>query len=105
MSECLQWLQEWYLSNCDNDWEHLYGVKIDTLDNPGWSLTIDLDETPLADKDFLDIQIERTDNDWVFCSIENKRFKAACGPLNLLEVVDIFRDWVTKEQNLTNSIT
>ena len=20
------------------DWEHLFGVKIDTLDNPGWSL-------------------------------------------------------------------
>ena len=38
----LQLLQEWYVAQCDGDWEHSYGVKIDTLDNPGWSLKVDL---------------------------------------------------------------
>ena len=28
-------LQDWYFSKCDEDWEHEFGVKIDTLDNPG----------------------------------------------------------------------
>lgn len=28
----LIWLQSWYLSNCDGEWEHGYGVAIDTLD-------------------------------------------------------------------------
>ena len=36
----LQALQQWYLAQCDGDWEHGYGVSITTLDNPGWSLDI-----------------------------------------------------------------
>jgi hypothetical protein len=31
----LQWLQSWYQSRCDGEWEHNYGVKIDTLDGNG----------------------------------------------------------------------
>jgi hypothetical protein len=39
-------LQEWYRSRCDGDWEHSYGVKVETLDNPGWLVTVDLEDTP-----------------------------------------------------------
>ena len=43
MSEvCLLWLMQWRLDQCDNDWEHCHGVSIGTLDNPGWTLRIDL---------------------------------------------------------------
>ena len=45
--DILCWLQNWYHSNCDGGWEHLYGVKIDTLDNPGWSVAIDLEDTEI----------------------------------------------------------
>lgn len=38
--DVFQWLQEWYIQNCDGDWEHCYGIKIGTLDNPGWSIDI-----------------------------------------------------------------
>ena len=31
--DLLIWLQNWNQNHCDGDWEHLYGVKIDTLDN------------------------------------------------------------------------
>jgi len=34
-------LQAWYVVQCDGDWEHTYGVKIETLDNPGWMLRVD----------------------------------------------------------------
>ena len=30
----LTWLQAWYMSNCNGDWEHGYGVSVRTLDNP-----------------------------------------------------------------------
>jgi len=43
----LKWLTQWYLAQCNDDWEHLYGVKIDTLDNPGWSLRIELTGTAM----------------------------------------------------------
>lgn len=32
--DILKWLENWYSSNCDGDWEHLYGITIRTLDNP-----------------------------------------------------------------------
>jgi hypothetical protein len=37
----LTWLMRWYLAECNGDWEHSYGVRVETLDNPGWSLKID----------------------------------------------------------------
>ena len=37
----LDWLMNWYSAQCDEDWEHQYGVKLETLDNPGWSLIIE----------------------------------------------------------------
>jgi len=48
----LIWLSQWYLSQCDNNWEHSFGVKVDTLDNPGWSLKIDLTDTEMRGRDF-----------------------------------------------------
>lgn len=47
MSDIFEWITEWYLSHCDGDWEHQRGIKIDTLDNPGWSVVIDLIDTEL----------------------------------------------------------
>lgn len=38
----IQWLQNWYSSNCDGDWEHDYGITIETIDNPGWNIKIDV---------------------------------------------------------------
>ena len=39
-------IDQWHKSNCNGDWEHSYGVTIETLDNPGWWVKIDLAETP-----------------------------------------------------------
>jgi hypothetical protein len=43
----LQWLQVWYKSQCNGDWEHQHGIKINTLDNPRWDLKIDIYNTDL----------------------------------------------------------
>ncbi|WP_239135544.1 Imm53 family immunity protein, partial [Actinoplanes derwentensis] len=29
--DALTWLQGWYATQCDGDWEHEYGVSIETL--------------------------------------------------------------------------
>ena len=34
------------------------GIKIDTLDNSGWTITIDLEATPLEDVAFEETEIE-----------------------------------------------
>jgi len=43
----IEQIQAWYAAQCNGDWEHQYGISIDTLDNPGWCVTIDLTRTSL----------------------------------------------------------
>ncbi len=96
MRDALVRLQTWFQANCDGDWEHQFGVRIHTLDNPGWALDIDLSDTSLATKSWNPVAIERTDDDWVHCKVENLVFKARGGVSNLAEMVECFLDWTTQ---------
>ena len=90
----LTWLLEWYFKQCDGDWEHGNGIKIATLDNPGWFLKVNTFETDLQDKDFKIVDINREENDWLYCSIKEHIFQGFGGPFNLPEIIKIFRAWV-----------
>ncbi|GID91953.1 hypothetical protein Adi01nite_13650 [Amorphoplanes digitatis] len=87
------WLQAWYVTQCDGEWEHEFGVKIETVDNPGWSVDIDIAHTGLAGKPYGRQQVHRSQHDWVITWEENSHFHAACGPLNLGEALHTFRQW------------
>lgn len=89
----LAWLERFYARNCDGDWEHEFGVKIETLDNPGWSVSIDLVRTTLECKHFERREIERSEEDWIHCSVEKAIWKAFGGAHNLIEILEIFREW------------
>ena len=95
--DILQWLQNWYLQNCDEDWEHCYGVHISTLDNLGWKLNIDIVDTDLEDKEFKEIAITRKASDWIKCKVYNNKFYGNGGPYNLEEILNIFRSWAESE--------
>lgn len=88
------WLQNWFYQNCDGDWEHNTNIKIINLDNPGWSIFINLSGTSLENKDFFVIDNFKTESDWIYCIVENQQFKAAGGPYNLLRMLRVFRRWV-----------
>ncbi|MGL4824962.1 MAG: immunity 53 family protein [Alphaproteobacteria bacterium] len=94
-----EWLENYYLSCCDGDWEHEFSVKIETLGNPGWSLEIDLEETFLEKIPFEKVHEERTENNWVICYVKDKKFCADGGPQNLRELIRIFREWVESKEN------
>ncbi|MFD5122235.1 immunity 53 family protein [Streptomyces sp. NPDC058385] len=91
----LSWLQQWYAAQCDGDWEHEWGVRIATLDNPGWTVDIDLEETSLAGRAYAPTNLRRSDSDWVMTKVSDDVFQVACGPLNLGEVLCLFRQWAT----------
>ena len=90
-------LEAWYASRCDGDWEHSFGITIETLDNPGWAVRVDLAETPLAGRSFQQVQIDRSADDWLRCSVEADVFKGYGGPGNLHQVLDTFARWVKTE--------
>jgi hypothetical protein len=86
-------LQEWYFDQCNGDWEHEFGVKIDTLDNPGWVVTIDLIETEWENKNFDKIDKQINENNWIQCNVKDGKFIGAGGPKNLTDIIRIFIEW------------
>lgn len=95
----LKELQDWYHSNCDGEWEHDFGVKIDTLDNPGWYVDINLAGTKCENRTFTEVKLKRGDHDWIHCRVENKVFLAEGGPENLEEVLQIFLKWANPSRD------
>lgn len=100
----LTWLSQWYLDQCDDDWEHGFGVKIDTLDNPGWSLSVDLDGTDLEGRAFAPVYDGVLEKEqpvqggngyipWLVCRVEGSKFKAFGGPRDLVRMIQTFRSW------------
>src|SRR5436190_23862702 len=98
----LTWLEKWFLSNCNGDWEHADGVRIETLDNPGWTLRINISGTKLEKESFKEIELERDKNNWLKCWVEKDSvtgsilFRGVGGPLNLNEILKTFRIWNEK---------
>ena len=90
-------LVEWFNAQCNGDWEHGDGVKITTLDNPGWSILIDLDNTDLEDREFTPVEDLAPERDWMRCWIEKGQFHAAGGPDMLRPMLRVFLDWATTE--------
>jgi hypothetical protein len=88
----VEWLQRWYVNQCDGDWEHENGIIIETLDNPGWSISIDLKNTGLEGIKIPYTLKEVSDEDWVGYSIEDNVFKAAGGPYKLNRIIEIFKE-------------
>jgi hypothetical protein len=99
----LQGLQRWYHAQCDDDWEHSCGVRIETLDNPGWRVHIDVVGTPLEFKPFDRIEVGEDDSNfdddgrqigpWWTCWVEDGAWHAACGPESLESALEAFLRW------------
>jgi len=86
----LERLVNWYASYCDGDWEHSYGVKIETLDNPGWIVKIDLADTELENIHIEYSRQDRSETDWVDYKVVAGKFDGAGGVGNLEEIFEIF---------------
>jgi hypothetical protein len=96
-------LERWYHTQCNGEWEHTYGVKVDTLDNPGWSVAINLHGTALAARPFPEHRYgvekdgEPSGEDWVECKVEGETFIGFGGPFKLQEVLEVFLDWAERK--------
>ena len=90
----LQKLQHWYASRCNGAWEQTYGLAIETIDVPGWRVTIDLEETGLSEAGFQEVkQHAEGEPHYIHCKVKNNQFIGLCAPMKLEETVKIFLDW------------
>ena len=102
MESTLARIQQWYAAQCDGDWEHGFGVKIESLDNPGWLIKIDLAGTNLEGRAFPTVAkgLEDRDgmahpslSDWHSISVKGNTFHAAGDPSKLEFMLRTFLDW------------
>ena len=87
----IQRIQNWYKLNCNGDWEHSGGLSINTMDNPGWEIKINLEDTALENGSFQK-EINNGEDDWYIIKTENKIFIAYGDPNKLDEMLRIFLD-------------
>lgn len=95
LTNIINWLQTWYFQQCDGDWEHEYGIKIYTIDNPGWAVKIDLNGTRW---EFLDMdrkRHEKSETDWYDYQIKNGVYAAYGDPHKLRDLIVAFKNVVT----------
>src|SRR5262245_56648750 len=87
-----------YESQCDGDWEHSGGVHINTLDNPGWRVMINLDRTNLESTPFEEISDLGKNEDWIRCWKCGTTFHGAGDPTKLETILETFLDWAVKSR-------
>ncbi|QDT01256.1 immunity 53 family protein [Adhaeretor mobilis] len=88
-------INDWYSAQCDGDWEHSYGVVIETLDNPGWWVKIDLRDTILEAAPYADYSIGDGDDDasWIQCKRDRMQWHGMGDPNRLEEILKRFLEW------------
>lgn len=92
-------LQDWYAAQCDGEWEHRYGVSIESLDNPGWLLKVELTGTALAARRFEAIRTGVGEGDhpvsrrWMVCEVKDQVWVGAGDESKLKELLRVFLDW------------
>jgi len=94
----LQWIQKWYTSRTDDDWEHQFGLEIGTLDNPGWVVKIDVKETPWQYAEFSPVNAQDGVDNWLTCEVKDGQFIAFGDSMKLETILTIFKNWILKLQ-------
>lgn len=93
----LEWLEDFYLSLCNGDWEHGYGFSLENIDNPGWHFAFEVTDTFLEAQVFEPLLLERSEEDWVHCRLEDDKWMGVGGARNLNEIIGYFRNWADAE--------
>jgi len=87
----ISWIQNWFNEQCDGDWEHDQTIKIESLDNPGWSVEIDFNYTDVDKEDIAWKVYESAENNWIGYRISDNVFIASGDPLKLNSILEIFK--------------
>jgi hypothetical protein len=93
-------LQSWFLKN-------LAGgdlIRIATIDNPGWSIKIDLTQSDApTNPQLLQKGDSEEDSNWIYAEIKDGHFYSAAGSLQLTEMIEVLHAWVDPHCPLDSS--
>ena len=84
-------LENWHADKCNGDWEHQGGIRIETLDNPGWRVHIEFDTyQSKADGKISSRNKYISEDDFVFYEFnpQQNSVTASCDQKKLTEVLE-----------------
>lgn len=90
----LTFITRWFKDQCDGEWESDFGLTIESVNNPGWMVRIDLDGTGLEPATFKPLADQRSDTDWVEARVDDGAWVGGASVQNLDELLGVFRAWV-----------
>lgn len=99
MTSALVRLQAWYARQCNGEWEHDHGLTVESCDNPGWWVKIDLRGTPLADVHFdraaenVTAEGRQRGGRWLDCRAADGVWSGAGDETKLERILEIFLAW------------
>jgi len=76
-------IEKRYAATATLDREHQWGVSIETADDPGWRIQIDLRETKAEGRTSEWVKTNRSVDDWLMYRAVGDKFESSCGTLNL----------------------
>ena len=86
----LEFLINWFAAHCDGDWEHDLGIRIETLDNPGWAIDVRIEDTELEGITTDWHRWEQGEESWLHWRSTGSTFEARCGVADLELALDAF---------------
>jgi hypothetical protein len=92
--ETIQRLEAWYGTRCNGRWEHQWGIRISNIDNPGWSVSIDLNETTIANQMLQPLRVDVSETDWMHCWKDSAKFEGRGDPGKLDAILRHFLRFV-----------
>ena len=85
--------------------EHQHGIKIESCDNPGWWVKIDLAGTKLETRDFTPV-LENADAAdfqlgprWICCRVGDVIWHGAGDETRLPQILELFLNWAESGEN------
>jgi hypothetical protein len=93
----LEWLDSWYRRQCNGDWEHRQGMRLQPLEKAGWHLTINLAGTSAVNARPQQLRLDTKGGGWLSCSIAGECFEGSGDPRKLEQIIGVFRRWVETE--------
>jgi len=98
-------LAAWYQRQCDEDWEHSHGVRIESCDNPGWWVKIDVRGTRLDTVAF-NRRVENVDAEgwhqgprWLHCHVIDGVWNGAGDETRLEQIIELFLAWAEQHNS------
>ena len=97
--DVLSELSQWYARHCDGEWENHHGISIETTDNPGWWVSIDLRGTELDGRAFppifmgVDTGGFPVQPSWLCCRLQDAKWHGAVDANRLPDIIGHFPAW------------